>query len=269
MGWPVAHSRSPRLHGFWLARHGVDGAYVPLAVAPEHVAEALRMLPHLGFAGVNITLPHKEAALEVVDELDDAARRIGAVNTVIVGPDDRLLGSNTDAYGFVENLRAGAPAWRAETGPALVIGAGGAARAVIVALLDAGAPSILVTNRSAARAEALCSEFGSALTAAPWASRAAALADVATLVNTTSLGMQGQPPLDLALDELPDTALVTDVVYSPLQTPLLSAATARGNPTVDGLGMLLHQARPGFTAWFGVEPDVDDELRSHVLADGA
>jgi len=269
MGWPVAHSRSPRLHGFWLARHGVDGAYVPLAVAPEHVAEALRMLPHLGFVGVNITLPHKEAALELVVELDDAARRIGAVNTVIVGPDGRLLGSNTDAYGFVENLRAGAPAWRAETGPALVIGAGGAARAVIVALLDAGAPSILVTNRSAARAEALCSEFGSALTAAPWASRAAALADVATLVNTTSLGMQGQPPLDLALDELPDTALVTDVVYSPLQTPLLSAATARGNPTVDGLGMLLHQARPGFTAWFGVEPDVDDELRSHVLADGA
>ena len=268
MGWPVAHSRSPRLHGLWLARHGIDGAYVPLAVSPDHFAQALGMLSHFGFAGVNITIPHKETALGVVDELDDMARRIGAVNTVIVREDGSLLGSNTDAYGFIENLRSGASGWRAEAGPALVIGAGGAARAVIVALLDAGAPTILVTNRTAARADALCAEFGPTLTAVPCAARATAVADVATLVNTTSLGMNGQPPLDLALDKLATTTLVTDVVYSPLETPLLSAAKARGNPTVDGLGMLLHQARPGFTAWFGVEPEVDDELRAHVLVDG-
>jgi shikimate dehydrogenase len=267
MGWPVGHSRSPRLHGYWLSRYGVDGAYVPLAVPPEHFAEALRALPKLGFAGANITAPHKEAALAAVDEADETARRIGAVNTIIVRDGGSLSGANTDAFGFIENLRQAAPKWRAEAGPALVIGAGGAARAVIVALLDAGASALLLTNRSAARADALADEFGAALSTVPWAARHEAVAAAATLVNATSLGMTGQPPLELDLRALPAAALVSDIVYAPLQTPLLQAAAQRGNTVVDGLGMLLHQARPGFAAWFGVEPEVDQALRDHVLAD--
>jgi len=265
MGWPVDHSRSPRLHGFWLSRYGIDGAYVPLAVAPENFTDALRALPKLGFAGTNVTVPHKVAALAAVDAADATAQRIGAVNTIVVGDDGRLAGSNTDAFGFIENLRAAAPDWRPKAGPALVLGAGGAARAVIVALLDAGAPTVRLTNRTAARAAALGDEFGPQIDVVPWDDRAGALADVATLVNTTSLGMTGQPALELALDDLPTTALVNDIVYAPLQTPLLETAQRRGNTVGDGLGMLLHQARPGFAAWFGVAPEVDQALRDHVL----
>jgi len=272
MGWPVGHSRSPRLHGYWLSRHALDGAYIPMAVAPEHFSEALRALPKLGFAGTNVTAPHKQAALAGVDDVDDVARRIGAVNTVVVREDTSLLGTNTDAFGFIENVRDGAPDWQASAGPALVLGAGGAARAVIVALLDAGVPTLNLTNRTAARAEELAAEFGvddfaGRLTVVPWAERSDALAEAATLVNTTSLGMVGQPELELDLNALPSSALVTDIVYAPLETPLLKAAAARGNSCVDGLGMLLHQARPGFAAWFGVEPQVDQDLRDHVLAD--
>jgi len=272
MGWPVGHSRSPRLHGFWLSQHAIDGTYIPMAVAPEHFADALRALPKLGFAGTNVTAPHKQAALAGVDEVDDVARRIGAVNTVIVREDASLLGTNTDAFGFIENVRDGAPDWQAQAGPALVLGAGGAARAVIVALLDAGVPDLRLTNRTAARAEELAAELGSGefagrMNVVPWAERSDALTDAATVINTTSLGMVGQPDLELDLSALPGSALVTDIVYAPLETPLLKAAAARGNSCVDGLGMLLHQARPGFAAWFGVEPRVDQALRDHVLAD--
>jgi shikimate dehydrogenase len=226
----------------------------------------LRTLPALGFGGCNLTLPHKEAALALVDRASSLAGRIGAVNTVVVEPDGALAGDNTDGFGFLASLAAGCRAWRAEAGPAVLLGAGGAARAVAVALLDAGTPEVRLLNRTTDRAEQLAGELDGPVAAVPWTERAAALDGAALLVNTTSLGMAGQPPLVLSLDALPRTALVTDVVYTPLITPLLAVARAHGNPVVDGLGMLLHQARPGFRAWFGVEPVVDDELRAVVLA---
>jgi len=266
MGSPVAHSLSPRLHGHWLARYGIDGAYVPLPVPPERLEQALRALPALGFAGVNLTIPHKEPAVALMDRLSSAATRIGAVNTVVVEADGTLSGDNTDGFGFIAALSESGVGWRAPVGPAVVLGAGGAARAVVVALIDAGVPEIRLLNRTAERAQALAGELGGPIRAIAWAERAAALAGAALLVNTTSLGMKGQPPLDLALDALPRSALVTDIVYTPLITPLLAAAQARGNSVVDGLGMLLHQARPGFRAWFGVDPVVDAELRAVVAA---
>jgi shikimate dehydrogenase len=266
MGWPVAHSLSPRLHGHWLRRYEIDGAYVPLPVRPERLEQALGALPALGFAGTNLTIPHKEAALLLVDRLSPAAERIGAVNTVVVESDGTLSGDNTDGFGFIASLSESEVGWRAAAGPAVVLGAGGAARAIAVALLDAGAPEMRLVNRTPERARALADELGGPVHPVEWAQRAAALADAALLINTTSLGMHGQPPLDLALDALPPTALVTDVVYTPLITPLLALARARGNPVVDGLGMLLHQARPGFRAWFGVDPAVDADLRAAVLA---
>ncbi len=270
VGWPVGHSLSPRLHGFWLEHHGIDGAYLPLAVAPEHFASALRSFVDAGFCGVNVTIPHKQAALALCDELAPLAVRIGAVNTLVF-EDGRLKGSNTDAFGFLENLRQDAPAWDPAAGPALILGAGGAARAVAVALLDAGTPELRLANRTAARGEALAQdlaaqELGGQVTAVSWQGRGAVLEDLTLLANTTSLGMTGQPPLDLDLDCLPTGAVVTDIVYAPLETELLARARARGNPVVGGLGMLLHQARPGFEAWFGVAPEVTAELRRFVLA---
>jgi shikimate dehydrogenase len=261
MGWPVSHSRSPVLHGWWLRRYGIAGAYLPLAVRPERLEQAIRALPALGFAGCNVTIPHKEAALRLVDRVDATARRIGAVNTIVVGADGTLSGSNTDAFGFVESLGAG---WRAATGPAVVIGAGGAARAIVVALAERGAPEIRIVNRTMARAETLAGELGG--TAVAWERRARALEDAALVVNTTNQGMAGEASLDLPLAHLPPAATVADIVYVPLETPLLAAARARGNRTVDGLGMLLHQARPGFEAWFGVAPQVTRELREVVEA---
>lgn len=266
IGWPVGHSLSPRVHGYWLERHGIDGAYVPMPVRPEHVAEVFRALPKMGFSGVNVTLPNKEAALAAVDHVEPLARRIGAVNTVIVRPDGSLEGRNSDAFGFMESLRQACPGWRPAAGPAAVLGAGGAARAVVVALLDAGVPSIRLTNRSGERTEQIAEELGGRIEVVPWLEREDALAGTGLLVNTTALGMTGQPPLDVALDALPRTAAVYDIVYVPLETPLLAAARARGNPVVDGLGMLLHQARPGFEAWFGVRPEVTPELHAFVLA---
>lgn len=265
MGWPVAHSRSPRLHGYWLRQYGIDGVYIPLPVRPEDFAAALRTLPKLGFAGANVTVPHKETALAGVDRCSAEARRIGAVNTIVVAADGTLEGRNTDGFGFLENLRSARSGWTASTGPALLLGAGGSARAAAVALLDDGVPELRIVNRSTERAEKLAADLGGRIQVRSWDERAAALSDVALLVNTTTLGMVGQPPLELPLDRLPEDAVVTDLVYAPLETPLLAAARARGNATVDGLGMLLHQARPGFAAWFGVEPEVTEELRRFVL----
>jgi shikimate dehydrogenase len=266
MGWPVGHSLSPRLHGHWLRRHGIDGAYLPLAVPPDCLAQALRALPALGFRGCNLAIPHKEAALTLLDRATSLASRIGAVNTVVVEPDGTLSGDNSDGFGFMASLAAGAPGWRPDAGPAVLLGTGGAARAVTVALLDAGTPEVRLLNRTPDQARQLAGDLAGPVVEVSWAERAAALAGAALLVNTTTLGMVGQPPLVLALDALPRTALVTDVVYSPPITPLLAVARARGNPVVDGLGMLLHQARPGFRAWFGPDPVVDDELRAVVLA---
>jgi shikimate dehydrogenase len=265
MGWPIAHSLSPRLHGYWLRHYGLDGAYVPLPVTPERLEEALRALPALGFRGVNLTIPHKEKALAIVDRTSDAARRIGAVNTVVVGEEGELFGDNTDGFGFLANLEGGCPGWRAETGPAVLLGTGGAARAIAVALLDAGAPELRLVNRTRRRADALAGELDATVQVVGWQERDLALDGAALLVNTTSLGMTHQPPLEIALDALPQSALVTDIVYAPLETPLLATARARGHAVVDGLGMLLHQGRPGFRAWFGVDPEVTHGLRRVML----
>ena len=265
MGWPVEHSLSPRLHGYWLEQQGIDGAYVPLAVKPEHFKAAVKSLAAMGFKGVNLTIPHKEAALEACDEVDDLAKRIGAVNTIVM-TGGRLRGTNSDGFGFMENLRQGAPGWDPAAAPAVVLGAGGAARAVVTALADAGVPEVRLCNRSKKRAKAMRKALGDAMTILAWEKRAEALDGAGLLVNTTSLGMVDQPELDLDLSRLPANALVTDIVYTPLETALLSRARRRGNLAVDGLGMLLHQARPGFEAWFGVAPEVTPELRAFVLA---
>jgi len=267
MGWPVSHSRSPRLHGHWLARYGIDGAYVPLPVRPDDLADAFRILPRVGFRGWSVTIPHKEAALGLCGRVEPAARRIGAVNTVVVAEDGTLAGSNTDVYGFMQHLQQECPAFSAASGPAVVLGAGGAARAILAGLLDAGCPRILLANRSRARAEALAAELGGAIGAIDWEGRERALEGAALLVNTTSLGMQGQPPLEISLDALPRGAIVNDIVYAPLETALLAQARARGNAVVDGLGMLLHQGRPAFAAWYGRDPEVDQALRQDVAAD--
>ena len=266
MGWPVGHSKSPALHGFWLNQHKVDGAYVPLPVRPDALAQALRALPALGFAGVNLTVPHKEAALALVDSADDTARRIGATNCIIVDASGNLHATNTDAFGFITNLQTGAPNYRAASGPAVVLGAGGAARAVCVALADAGCPEIRVLNRGRARAEDLAISLGGPMRVIDWDQRGPALADAAVLVNTTSLGMQGQPPLEIDLGKLPTASVVNDIVYAPLETQLLATARARGHTIVDGLGMLLYQAQPAFAAWFGVTPQVTADLRAHILS---
>lgn len=266
MGWPVAHSRSPLLHRYWLDRYGIAGAYLPLPVRPGQVEAALRGLAALGFAGCNVTVPHKQAALALVDAPDDLARRIGAVNLVVVRPDGTLLGRNTDAAGFLDNLRAQAPDWRAADGPAVVLGAGGAARAVVASLAGAGVPDIRLLNRTRMHAEELAEALGGPITVLDWERRRSALEGAALLVNTTVLGMHGQAPLDLDLAALPRAATVADLVYVPLETPLLASARARGHAVVDGLGMLLHQAVPSFEAWFGVRPEVTAELRARVEA---
>src|SRR5262252_6382288 len=266
MGSPVMHSRSPMLHNYWLKQHGLAGAYLPLAVKAEGLRAALRALPALGFAGCNLTIPHKEAALAIVDKVAPVAKRIGAVNCVVVAPDGSLAGDNHDAFGYLASVHEAQPSWRADSGPIVIIGAGGGARAVLVSLIDAGAREIRLINRTRARAEALARELGGPIRAVRWDERAAALEGAAMLVNTTNQGMVGEPALDLALDRLPVTALVSDIVYIPRETPLLAAARQRGNPTVNGLGMLLHQARPAFRAWFGIMPEVTPELRAMIEA---
>src|SRR6266849_10993003 len=266
MGWPVMHSRSPRLHNYWLDRYGLVGAYVPLAIPAEGLRAALRALPALGFSGCNLTIPHKEAAFEIVDRVDRLARRIGAINCVVVAPDGSLDGYNYDGFGYIQSILEAYPHWRADAGPIVVVGAGGGARAVLVSLADQGAQEIRLVNRSPARAQALAQEFGAPIRAVAWNERHAALAGAAMLINTTSQGMAGQAALDLTLDKLPASALVSDIIYIPRETPLLAAARLRGNRTVNGLGMLLHQARPAFHAWFGIMPEVTAELRAMIEA---
>ena len=266
MGWPVAHSRSPIIHNHWIAEHGLRGSYVLLPVAPDKLEQALRALPVLGFAGCNLTIPHKVAALSVVDRIDPLAQRIGAINCIVVEADGSLSGCNTDAFGYVQSLHDAQPDWHVSAGPALVLGAGGAARAVIAGLLDSGVPSIRLTNRSPDKTQELIAAFGPQVIAVDWADRHAALDAVTLLVNTTNLGMHGQPALDLDLNGLDPQALVSDVIYAPLETPLLAAAKLRGNATVNGLGMLLNQARPAFKAWFGPMPTISDALLGKVHA---
>ena len=266
IGSPVSHSLSPRLHGHWLKTNKVAGHYVPMDIAQDDLADVLRMLPRIGFVGVNVTIPHKERALALANLVTDRAALIGAANTLIFHKDGRIHADNTDGYGFLANLRQGAPGWDAAEGPAAVLGAGGAARAIVTALIDAGAPEIRIANRTRGRAEALRSEFGPKLVVHDWVHAGTMLDGAATVVNTTSLGMVGKPEFRVSLNALDPAATVNDLVYAPLQTPLLKAAAERGCRTVDGLGMLLRQAAPGFERWFGLRPVVDDALREAVLA---
>lgn len=266
IGWPVEHSRSPTIHRYWLKLHGIDGAYEKEAVPPEEARGFLRSLDGHGYVGANVTLPHKLVALEAADVADAAARAIGAANTLWLDAEGKLNASNTDAYGFMTNLAEQAPKWNEGRRPVVVLGAGGAARAVLYGLIEAGATEVLLANRSHARAEDLALAFPRRVEAIAWEARARALAGCGLLVNTTSLGMRGQPPLELDLGALPPDAVVADIVYSPLETPLLAEARKRGNIAVDGLGMLLHQAVPGFERWFGVRPEVTAQLKAHVAA---
>lgn len=265
IGSPIAHSRSPALHGHWLKTFGIPGFYIPMDVASENLAEVLRALPKAGFVGVNVTVPHKVAVMELADLVTDRATLIGAANTLIFRKDGKIHADNTDGYGFIENLRQNAPEWNPAAGPAAVFGAGGAARAVIASLLDVGVPEIMISNRTRIRAEGLQHDFGHRLRVVDWVQAGNMLEDAATVVNTTSLGMVGKPELRVPLDGLQKGALVTDLVYAPLQTRLLRVAQEMGCVTVDGLGMLLHQAVPGFERWFGQRPVIDAATRAAVL----
>ena len=264
MGWPVMHSRSPMIHNYWLRQHDLAGTYVPLAIRPEGLAAALRSLHPLGFAGCNVTIPHKQQAMTIADEVDAAAKRIGAISCVTVRSDGSLAGSNNDAYGFIRNLRQEQPGWRADAGPVVVIGAGGGSRAVCYGLAQEGVKEIRLVNRTLARAKGVADEFGSPIRALPWEQRNDVLEGAAMVVNTTSQGMVGQTALDIRLDKLPKNALAADIIYIPLETPFLAAARQRGNRTINGLGMLLHQGPLAWKLWFGIEPQVTAELRSLV-----
>ena len=265
IGSPISHSKSPQLHRHWLRTYGIAGDYIPMDVSAQDLKEVLRALPKAGFVGVNITIPHKEAVLEIADLVTDRATLIGAANTLIFRKDGKIHADNTDGYGFVENLKSGAPNWNPAAGPATVLGAGGAARAVIASLLDAGVPEILLTNRTRVRAEKLADDFGKRLTVVDWVQAGNILEESALIVNTTSLGMIGKPAMRVPLDGLRRGSVVTDLVYTPLKTDLLAAASAAGCVTVDGLGMLLHQAVPAFERWFGQRPEVDSLTRAAAL----
>lgn len=265
IGSPIAHSKSPQLHNHWLKTHKLPGFYVPINVQSADLHDVLLTLPKMGFVGVNITIPYKEAVLEIADLVTDRATLIGAANTLIFRNDGKIHADNTDGYGFIENLKAGAPDWVPQSGPAVVLGAGGAARAVVTSLLDAGVPEILITNRTRVRAEKMVADFGHRLKVVDWVQAGNVLEEAVLVVNTTSLGMIGKPELRVPLDGLRKGTIVTDLVYAPLKTYLLSQAAAQGCITVDGLGMLLHQAVPAFERWFGVRPVVDSATRAAAL----
>lgn len=266
IGHPIAHSRSPALHGFWLRRYGVKGHYIPMDVAPADLETTLRHLPKIGFVGLNVTLPHKEAILKIADVITDRAALIGAANTLIFRKDGKIHADNTDGAGFVANLRQNAPHWVPSAGPAAVFGAGGAARAVVAALIEIGVPEIRISNRSRPRAEALRADFGAKLVVYDWVQAANMLEGATTVINTTSLGMAGKPEFRVPLDALEPGTVVNDLVYNPLKTAFLAEAEQRGVTIVDGLGMLLHQAAPGFERWFGPAPAVDEATRQAVLS---
>lgn len=265
IGSPISHSKSPKLHQHWLRRYGIRGYYIPMDIASADLEDAMRTLPKLGFVGVNVTIPHKEHVMSFADQISDRAAIMGAANTITFLENDKIYADNTDGHGFIENLKRGAPDWNPKAGAAAVIGAGGAARAVVSALLDAGVEEIRLSNRTKARSVALRHDFGTRVQVVDWVQAGNMLEGAATVVNTSSLGMEGKPELRIPLDGIEQTAVVTDLVYTPLETHLLSYARSIGCRTVDGLGMLLHQAAPGFERWFGVRPEVDDDLRRAVL----
>jgi shikimate dehydrogenase len=265
IGTPLAHSKSPEIHGYWLKKYNIAGAYIPMDVNTSNLKEVLKVLPKAGFVGVNITIPHKETVLELADLVTDRATLIGAANTLIFRKDGKIHADNTDGYGFLENLKSGAPNWNPSAGPATVLGAGGAARAVISSLLDSGVPEILLTNRTKIRAESLAENFGNRVKVIDWVQAGNILEGSALVVNTTALGMVGKKEMRIPLDGLSINTIVTDLVYTPLETDLLSTARQIGCVTIDGLGMLLHQAVPGFERWFGLRPTVDNDTRAIAL----
>jgi shikimate dehydrogenase len=266
MGWPVHQSRSPMLHNYWFKQHNLAGTYVPLAVKPQDIETALRGLPALGFSGVNITIPHKQTSMPLMADIDAVGRGVGAINLVVVRPDGSMIGSNTDAYGCIANIRQMQPEWRPEAGPVAIIGAGGASRTAIWALADAGVKEIRIANRTHERALTVAKELRAPCKVVRWEERHDILDGAALLVNATNQGMIGQPPLDLKLDKLPKHAIVYDIVYNPIETPLLAAARARGHRVILGLGMLLNQAPPAWKAWFGIEPKITPELSKMIEA---
>lgn len=265
IGSPVAHSKSPVLHGYWLRKYGIKGHYIPMDVSQADLPDVIRMMPKMGFVGANVTIPHKEKVLELADLVTDRAALIGAANTLIFRKDGKIHADNTDGFGFVENIRRGAHNWNPKSGPAAVLGAGGAARAVVVSLLDIGVPEVRLSNRTRARADALKAEFGAKISVFEWVQAGNMLEGAKTVVNTTSLGMVGKPELKVPLDALSPEAVVNDLVYAPLRTGLLNRAAEIGCTTIDGLGMLLYQAVPGFERWFDKRPEVDEALRDYVL----
>ena len=265
IGSPIAQSKSPQLHKHWLKTYGLQGFYIPMDIASTDLRDVLLTLPKMGFVGINVTAPHKEAVLQLADLVTDRATLIGAANTLIFRKDGKIHADNTDGYGFLENLKAGAPQWVPKSGPAVVLGAGGAARAVVASLLDAGVPEILISNRTRIRAEKLVDDFGHRLQVVDWIQAGNVLEEAVLTVNTTSLGMIGKPELRVPLDGLRKGTIATDLVYAPLQTNFLREAAAQGCTTVDGLGMLLHQAVPAFERWFGQRPVVDSATRAAAL----
>ena len=265
IGSPIAHSKSPALHTHWLKTLGIAGHYIPIDVAQEDLEHIVKTLPKMVFVGVNVTVPYKEKVMDFADLVTDRAALIGSANTLIFRKDGKIHADNTDSYGFIQNLRQKAPDWDPKAGPAAILGAGGAARAVIAALVEVGVPEILISNRTKARAEKLKADFGKRLRVVDWVQAGNMLEEATTVINTTSLGMVGKPPLRVPLDGLQKGTLVTDLVYAPLMTHLLNEANEAGCVTVDGLGMLLHQAVPAFERWFGVRPQVTDETRAAVL----
>lgn len=266
MGWPVAHSRSPTIHNFWIKQYGLSGAYGFFPVPPDKLEQAIRGMAALGIAGCNVTIPHKVHALQFMDWVHPSAEKIGAINTIVVQPDGSLHGYNNDGYGYIQSLREVQSNWQAHDKPIVVIGAGGAARSILVALMSEGATEIRLLNRTLENARTLEKELGpQVIKAYEWDQRHSLLSDCSLVINTTSQGMEGYPPLDLDLAPLPSDAVVSDIIYTPLETPLLKQARLLGLPTINGLGMLLHQARPAFRSWFGIDPLVTDELRNKLL----
>ena len=266
VGWPIDHSRSPIIHRYWLEKYCISGSYEPVSVRSTEICDFIRTMEAKEYIGGNVTIPHKETILSCLDEIDDVAKTIGAVNTVWI-ENGRIFGTNTDAYGFLRNLDEKAPHWGRSTKWATVLGAGGAARAIVYGLLDRGFENVGIVNRTVSRAKALSREFGPRVSAYPWSRIPEVLKETELLVNATSLGMVGRPPLDIDLEPLSRSAVVSDIVYVPILTNFLQAALSRGNVAVDGLGMLLHQAVPGFRKWFGITPTVTDELRALVIGD--
>jgi len=265
IGSPISHSRSPALHQHWLRTMGIRGFYIPMDVAQSDLADVIRTMPRMGFVGCNVTIPHKETVLDIADLVTDRAALIGAANTLIFRADGKIHADNTDGYGFIQNLRESAPNWDPRSGPAAVFGAGGAARAVITSLIDAGAPEIRLTNRTRARSEALRAEFGAKIVVYDWVKAGNTLDEAQTVVNASSLGMVGKPDFRVPLDGLSPSAVVTDLVYTPLETTFLRRAREFGCIAVDGLGMLIYQAAPAFERWFGTRPVIDERTRAVVL----